>query len=270
LTDEEKAWAARICEGFGQRVCGFDMLRCDGGTRSQVIDVNGWSFVKGNDTYYGISFRVSNVLPYQFIFLLLDRAADILTSLCLRLFSSPDRHLIHSSETAAVDQPTWLLKANVTVLRHADRTPKQKLKFNFPIGEAWTEPFVTLLHGEKEEIILREKEQLSYIAQAITRSKELGAKGEDLAKLTHLSNALQSKIDLPGTKAQLKPVFSKKQAGQSRTLTKLTLVFKWGGEVCLLNCEVMSWTSSTLFSLHTLQDTNLVIWERILRKISLS
>ncbi|KAJ7368264.1 histidine phosphatase superfamily-domain-containing protein [Mycena albidolilacea] len=210
LSEEEKSWAKKICEGFGQRVCGYDMLRCDNGQRSQVIDVNGWSFVKGNETYY-------------------DRAAEILAALCMRLSSSPGRPLT-TAEPPTQEAPTWLLKANVTVFRHADRTPKQKLKFNFPIGEPWTQPFVTLLNGEKEEIILREKKQLNFIAIAVDEAKSLGADGEDLLKLTQLSNALFSKIDLPGTKAQLKPVYSKRQAGQARRLTKLTLVFKWGGE----------------------------------------
>lgn len=54
MTDEEKSWADKISAGFGQRICGFDMLRCDNGRKSQVIDVNGWSFVKGNETYYGM------------------------------------------------------------------------------------------------------------------------------------------------------------------------------------------------------------------------
>lgn len=157
-----------------------------------------------------------------------DKAAEILAALCFRISTSPDR-------LPQVEPPpessTWLLKANVTVLRHADRTPKQKLKFNFPIGEVWTQPFVRLLNDETEEIILREREQLTYIATAIEEAKNLGAVGEDLAKLTQLNHALFSKIEFPGTKAQLKPVYSKKQAGQVRKLTKLTLVFKWGGEV---------------------------------------
>jgi hypothetical protein len=53
LSELENLWASQIASGFGQRVCGFDLLRCDNGARSVVVDVNGWSFVKGNDTYYG-------------------------------------------------------------------------------------------------------------------------------------------------------------------------------------------------------------------------
>ncbi|KAJ3736389.1 histidine phosphatase superfamily-domain-containing protein [Lentinula guzmanii] len=222
LTDEERAWASRICEGFGQRVCGYDMLRCDNGHSSQVIDVNGWSFVKGNESYYGGYFRL-----FQ------HSAAEILASLCMQVSSSPSRAL-PTTETTAEEAPTWLIKANVTVFRHADRTPKQKLKlrviFVLTFPHIWTQPFVKLLNGETEEIILREKEQLTKIASAVEESKGLGASGEELAKLTQLNSALFSKIDLPGTKAQLKPVYSKKQAGHARSLTKLTLVFKWGGE----------------------------------------
>ncbi|KAF9247028.1 histidine phosphatase superfamily-domain-containing protein [Melanogaster broomeanus] len=210
LSEQEKTYAAKICQAFGQSVCGFDMLRCRGGKKSQVIDVNGWSFVKGNESYY-------------------DKAAEILASLCMHVSSSLDR-AGPAAETISQASASWRLKANVTVFRHADRTPKQKLKFNFPIGDVWTQPFVRLLNGEKEEIILREKEQLTFVARAVEEAKALGASGEDLAKLTQLNNALFSKIDLPGTKAQLKPVYSKRQAGQARRLTKLTLVFKWGGE----------------------------------------
>lgn len=118
----------------------------------------------------------------------------------------------------------------MTVFRHADRTTKQKLKFSFPIGESWTQPFVALLNGEREEIILREQDELRRVAAAIDDAKALGAEGDDFVKLSALNAVLFNKIELPGTKAQLKPVYSKKQAGQARKLTKLTLVFKWGGE----------------------------------------
>ena len=197
----------------------------------------------------------------------------------MRLSFSLERPL-PAAQVAKLEAPTWLLKANVTVFRHADRTPKvqcllssasawtnfdlnsqQKLKFNFPIGEPWTQPFVALLNGETEEIILRKKEQLIWIATAIAEARNLGASGEELNKLTQLSNALFSKIDLPGTKAQLKPVYSKRQLGHTRKLTKLTLVFKWGGEV---SCYLASYPLSLIVSslVRILLDTNPVTLEK--------
>lgn len=56
LSAAEEQYATDVVEAFGQRVCGFDLLRCEGMERSMVIDVNGWSFVKGNQAYYGASF----------------------------------------------------------------------------------------------------------------------------------------------------------------------------------------------------------------------
>ncbi|KIO19179.1 hypothetical protein M407DRAFT_31165 [Tulasnella calospora MUT 4182] len=175
-----------------------------------------------------------------------------------------------------------MLKANVTVFRHADRTPKQKIKYGFPVSERWTQPFIKLLNDATEEILMREREQLNLIVDAIEEAKQIVATQgsvqpaernghsvstsaqEDLAKLAQLSAALEMKIDLPGTKAQLRPTYRKVKpsvpgegppgavlapSGQitgglgvtiqttkgpgttsDKRLEKFQLVFKWGEE----------------------------------------
>jgi hypothetical protein len=103
------------------------------------------------------------------------------------------------------------LRATVTVLRHADRTPKMKLKFTFPANEAWTKPFLRLLRGHTEEIILRDSRQLQYILDAADETARLGCTPEVAQKLANLKDVLARKTGLPGTKAQLKPGFYKKK-----------------------------------------------------------
>lgn len=111
----------------------------------------------------------------------------------------------------------WKLKGMVAVIRHADRTPKQKLKFTFH-----TKPFVDLLKGHKEEVLLTGRPALESVMEAARIS--FGAGGEDADKLRLLLNTLNKKAGLAGTKVQIKPMFkkSKDKAKEKRTDTVQT------------------------------------------------
>ena len=310
LAKDEALMATKICNAFGQTVCGFDLLRAHG--KSYVIDVNGWSFVKDNNPYYDACSRIlremfvghirerltkESIKEQGALAAALARGKEIIpvrqssskvkppsshrTTLQNLLSRSPStsRLTIHhhqpsSSQTSsgstsgkattpvpsptpaslnveetkslpAAPQHSWKLKGMVAIMRHADRTPKQKFKFTFH-----SQPFIDLLKGHKEEVILIEQGLQDVIA-ATNLAIEL--KSEDMDKLLQLKHALDKKVGFAGTKVQIKPLFlkhkedipvSKEPAGPNDTsathttvsargmpgLDKLQLIIKWGGE----------------------------------------
>ncbi|KAK4099381.1 hypothetical protein N658DRAFT_453504, partial [Parathielavia hyrcaniae] len=100
-------------------------------------------------------------------------------------------------------KPSWKLKGVVSVIRHADRTPKQKYKFTFH-----TEPFIELLRGHQEEVLLIGEPALASVIDAVDVAMKAGI--EDPAKLKALRNVLIKKGSWAGTKVQIKPMFRRK------------------------------------------------------------
>lgn len=103
---------------------------------------------------------------------------------------------------APASKSQWKLKGMVAVIRHADRTPKQKFKFTFH-----TKPFVDLLKGHQEEVLLVGEAALHSVQLAVKQAIDEGV--EDMQKLRVLQNALAKKGAWPGTKVQIKPMFKK-------------------------------------------------------------
>lgn len=197
LSDEEKDIAHRVSKVFSQMICGFDLLRVAG--TSYVIDVNGFSFVKDNSIYY-------------------DSSAKILRETFIQAKKRMDIEKRILPQIREEKSQKWVFKGLVTVIRHADRTPKQKIKHSF------TSPiFISLLKGHKEEVVIRNVNDLKIVSQALNIALE--EKAEDPVKVKLLFTTLMKKIDFPGTKIQLKPVINKENE-----VKKVQFILKWGGE----------------------------------------
>ncbi|KAG5112215.1 hypothetical protein JHK82_035484 [Glycine max] len=127
LTPAEKEMARDVCIAFSQAVCGFDLLRSQG--RSYVCDVNGWSFVKNSYKYYDDSACVLRKM-------LLDAKAPHLSSAIPPTLPWKVNELVQPSEPLT-RQGSGIngsfgdseeLRCVIAVIRHGDRTPKQKVK----------------------------------------------------------------------------------------------------------------------------------------------
>ncbi len=196
FSKSEADMARRVATFFQQTICGFDMLRTNG--KSFVIDVNGFSFVKNNNDYY-------------------DKCAEILRNMFVEAKKQRDLELPLGGPLEERKQK-WVFKGFVCVVRHADRTPKQKFKYSFksPI-------FISLLKGYKEEVIIREVRDLKVVLETVHVAQKQHL--ENGKKLKQLATALEKKMYFPGTKVQLKPALN-----QENEIEKVQLILKWGGE----------------------------------------
>lgn len=241
LTEEEKDMARKVSTFFDQTICGFDILRAN--NQSYVIDVNGFSFVKDNIAYYDDCAQIlrdtfKKNSPYKEEILddmniqdieeveLKDIHSEMSSNMDEHDYSlpmSPSRISIASNGTNILlsnnEKSKWIFKGSISVIRHADRTPKQKIKYSF------TSPiFLSLLKQHREEVIIRQVEDLEFVLKTIKLAEE--QKLESHEKLFILRTTLEKKIRFPGTKIQLKPVFDK----ANKEIEKVQFILKWGGE----------------------------------------
>ncbi|KAL1291439.1 hypothetical protein AAHE18_20G201200 [Arachis hypogaea] len=127
LTPAEKEMAREVCIAFRQSVCGFDLLRSNG--RSYVCDVNGWSFVKNSHKYYDDAACVLRKM-------LLDVKAPHLSSVIPPTLPWKVSEVLLPCESltrqgSGINGTFGLaeeLRCVIAVIRHGDRTPKQKVK----------------------------------------------------------------------------------------------------------------------------------------------
>uniref|UniRef100_A0A673J641 Inositol hexakisphosphate and diphosphoinositol-pentakisphosphate kinase n=1 Tax=Sinocyclocheilus rhinocerous TaxID=307959 RepID=A0A673J641_9TELE len=230
LTAMEKLVARKVCLAFKQTVCGFDLLRANG--HSFVCDVNGFSFVKNSMKYY-------------------DDCAKVLGNMVMRELA-PQFHIPWSIPMEAEDIPivpttsgTMMeLRCVIAVIRHGDRTPKQKMKME--VRNALFFDLFEKYGGYKTgKLKLKKPKQLQ---EVLDIARQLLAElvlhndceiEEKKSKLEQLKTVLEMHGHFSGInrKVQLtylpngQPKASSEEEDVLKEGPSLLLVLKWGGEL---------------------------------------
>ncbi|KAL0268247.1 UNVERIFIED_CONTAM: hypothetical protein PYX00_010269 [Menopon gallinae] len=230
LSNQEKLISRKVCLAFKQTVCGFDLLRANG--KSFVCDVNGFSFVKNSNKYY-------------------DDCAKILGNMILRELA-PTLDIPWSVPFQLDDPPIvpttfgkmMELRCVVAVIRHGDRTPKQKMKVEvrhpkfFEIFEKYNgykNGHVKLKRPKQLQEILDIARSLLSEIQHSTADPEIE---EKQGKLEQLKSVLEMYGHFSGInrKVQMKYQPKGRPRGSSSDddapkEPSLVLILKWGGEL---------------------------------------
>ncbi|XP_042019370.1 inositol hexakisphosphate and diphosphoinositol-pentakisphosphate kinase VIP2-like isoform X2 [Salvia splendens] len=245
LTPIEKEMAREVCIAFRQAVCGFDLLRCEG--RSYVCDVNGWSFVKNSYKYYD---DAACVMRKMF----LDAKAPHLSSTIPPVLpwkvnepAQPfDGLTRQGSGIIGTFGQSEELRSVIAIVRHGDRTPKQKVKLR--VTEEKLLNLMLKYNGGKPraETKLKSAVELQDLLDAtrilVPRTRpdhESDSEADDIEhaeKLRQVKAVLEEGGHFSGIyrKVQLKPLKWVKVAkvngeGEDERPTEALMILKYGG-----------------------------------------
>ena len=244
LTNEEKEIAIKIVYIFKQNVCGFDILRSEG--KSFVCDVNGWSFVKGNKKYYqDCAIILRKIILTKINRKLLTRKSLKLSS--ARIFKDMNIQIINKKNNNINGEE---LRSIVAVFRHADRSPKQKLKLVVQ-SEDFLHLFDIFDNGKKKdqnkpnEIKLTNSEELLEIIKIVNNILDKNGIKEDqllddninpfFIKLYQIKLVLEKNINIEDStrKIQLRPIkYTLISTNPIKfKITQALFIMKWGGTI---------------------------------------
>ncbi|KAL7100824.1 hypothetical protein ACP275_08G019500 [Erythranthe tilingii] len=245
LTPMEKEISREICIAFQQAVCGFDLLRSEG--RSYVCDVNGWSFVKNSYKYYD---DAACVLRKMF----LDAKAPHLSSTIPPILPWKVNEPVQPSEGLTRQGSGIIgtfgqseeLRCVIAIIRHGDRTPKQKVKLK--VTEEKLLNLMLKYNGgrPRAETKLKSAVQLQDLLDAtrilvprIRPGRESDSEAEDIEhaeKLRQVKAVLEEGGHFSGIyrKVQLKPLKWVKVAknngeGEDEKPVEALMILKYGG-----------------------------------------
>ncbi|EGZ28436.1 hypothetical protein PHYSODRAFT_309294 [Phytophthora sojae] len=281
LNSTEKEMARKVCLAFHQTVCGFDLLRVRGS--SYVCDVNGWSFVKNSKKYYddcGLilhNYLVSALRSRYFR----QRRANSLTSMGTQMCpqyateasamsngghdwrehtrpssgSDASESSVASASSAGLlldDENREELRCVIAVVRHGDRTPKQKLK-----TLVWERDLVDFYEkrrseGKYDEVKVKavaDLQELLDLVRSLIKAYApgVGSKeavwevegGDSFEKLLQMKRVLERwKFAGINRKVQFKPHKSYAAAAAAYAegpdgseKPKVLMILKWGGDL---------------------------------------
>lgn len=230
LSNTEKLISRKVCLAFKQTVCGFDLLRANG--KSFVCDVNGFSFVKNSNKYY-------------------DDCAKILGNMILRELA-PTLHIPWSVPFQLDDPPIvpttfgkmMELRCVVAVIRHGDRTPKQKMKVEVRHPKFFEifEKYGGHIDGHVKLKRPKQLQEILDIARSLLNEIEHHSADPEIeekqGKLEQLKSVLEMYGHFSGINRKVQMKYQPK--GRPRNSSSddetpkdpsLVLILKWGGEL---------------------------------------